>query len=114
MNRIKEVMIHIKLGGWALFVLCRHSTSRQPGDGTSFLSFTGTEELSVSLLRGSGAGNPPRRRSEQAHPWERHGDGKAGPCLFGIISATISGDLFRSCASNNAWNYKWAARYVFG
>ena len=76
------MMINIKLGGWALFVLCRHSTSRQPGDGTSFLSFAGTEELSVSLLRGSGAGNPPRRRSEQAHPRERHGDGKAGPCLF--------------------------------
>ncbi|XP_023373444.1 GATOR complex protein DEPDC5 [Otolemur garnettii] len=35
----------------------RHSTSHQPGDGMSFLNFSGTEELSVSLLSNSGAGS---------------------------------------------------------
>ncbi|EPY81081.1 DEP domain-containing protein 5 [Camelus ferus] len=33
----------------------RHSASRQPGDGMSFLNFSGTEELSASLLSSSGA-----------------------------------------------------------
>ncbi|XP_063479560.1 GATOR1 complex protein DEPDC5 isoform X15 [Symphalangus syndactylus] len=33
----------------------RHSNSRQPGDGMSFLNFSGTEELSVGLLSNSGA-----------------------------------------------------------
>uniref|UniRef100_A0A3Q1M0Z4 GATOR1 complex protein DEPDC5 n=1 Tax=Bos taurus TaxID=9913 RepID=A0A3Q1M0Z4_BOVIN len=44
----------------------RHSTSRQPGDGTSFLSFAGTEELSVSLLRGSGADVSPRTQNKDS------------------------------------------------
>nr|XP_012619469.1 DEP domain-containing protein 5 isoform X8 [Microcebus murinus] len=35
----------------------RHSTSRQPGDGMSFLNLGGTEELSASLLSNSGAGS---------------------------------------------------------
>lgn len=39
----------------------RHSTSRQPGDSMSFLNFSGTEELSVSLLSSSGAGNQSKR-----------------------------------------------------
>ncbi|XP_043757188.1 GATOR complex protein DEPDC5 isoform X9 [Cervus elaphus] len=44
----------------------RHSTSRQPGDSTSFLSFAGTEELSVSLLSGSGAGVNPRTQNKDS------------------------------------------------
>ncbi|OXB73308.1 UNVERIFIED_CONTAM: hypothetical protein H355_008284 [Colinus virginianus] len=34
----------------------RHSTSRHPGDGTSFLSFSGTEEYSNGLAGSNGAG----------------------------------------------------------
>ncbi|OXB64651.1 hypothetical protein ASZ78_008727 [Callipepla squamata] len=34
----------------------RHSTSRHPGDGASFLSFSGTEEYSNSLAGSNGAG----------------------------------------------------------
>nr|XP_020013201.1 DEP domain-containing protein 5-like [Castor canadensis] len=39
----------------------RHSTSRQPGDGVSFMNLSGTEELSVSLVSNSGAGNSSKR-----------------------------------------------------
>lgn len=42
---------------WLGSVLCRHSTSRQPGESLSFLSFSGTEELPASLLSNSGSGN---------------------------------------------------------
>uniref|UniRef100_A0A8C9F9H1 GATOR1 complex protein DEPDC5 n=1 Tax=Pavo cristatus TaxID=9049 RepID=A0A8C9F9H1_PAVCR len=35
----------------------RHSTARHPGDGASFLSFSGTEEYSNGLAGSSGAGN---------------------------------------------------------
>ncbi|XP_006733579.2 GATOR complex protein DEPDC5 [Leptonychotes weddellii] len=42
----------------------RHSTSRQPGDSMSFLNFSGTEELSVSLLSNSGAGNQSKRKEK--------------------------------------------------
>ncbi|XP_077895676.1 GATOR1 complex protein DEPDC5 isoform X11 [Ictidomys tridecemlineatus] len=44
----------------------RHSTSRQPGDGLSFLNFSGTEELSVSLLSNSGAGTNPRIQNKDS------------------------------------------------
>ncbi|XP_013963476.1 GATOR1 complex protein DEPDC5 isoform X3 [Canis lupus baileyi] len=44
----------------------RHSTSRQPGDSMSFLSFSGTEELSVSLLSNSGAGMNPRTQNKDS------------------------------------------------
>ncbi|KAG8521220.1 GATOR complex protein DEPDC5 [Galemys pyrenaicus] len=44
----------------------RHSTSRQPGDGMSFLNFSGTEELSVSLLSNSGAGMNPRTQNKDS------------------------------------------------
>ncbi|KAB0405292.1 hypothetical protein E2I00_009994, partial [Balaenoptera physalus] len=44
----------------------RHSTSHQPGDGTSFLHFTGTEELSVGLLSSSGAGMNPRTQNKDS------------------------------------------------
>nr|XP_030716774.1 GATOR complex protein DEPDC5 isoform X10 [Globicephala melas] len=44
----------------------RHSASHQPGDGTSFLNFTGTEELPVSLLSSSGAGMNPRTQNKDA------------------------------------------------
>uniref|UniRef100_A0A8C3LBX1 GATOR1 complex protein DEPDC5 n=1 Tax=Chrysolophus pictus TaxID=9089 RepID=A0A8C3LBX1_CHRPC len=38
-------------------VFPRHSTSRHPGDGASFLSFSGTEEYSNGLAGSNGAGN---------------------------------------------------------
>ncbi|XP_060221500.1 GATOR1 complex protein DEPDC5 isoform X11 [Meriones unguiculatus] len=41
----------------------RHSTSRQPGDS---LNFSGTEELSVSLLSNSGAGLNPRTQNKDS------------------------------------------------
>uniref|UniRef100_A0A9L0SH48 GATOR1 complex protein DEPDC5 n=1 Tax=Equus caballus TaxID=9796 RepID=A0A9L0SH48_HORSE len=44
----------------------RHSTPRQPGDGMSFLNFSGTEELSVSLLSNSGAGMNPRTQNKDS------------------------------------------------
>ncbi|XP_049553989.1 GATOR complex protein DEPDC5 isoform X9 [Orcinus orca] len=44
----------------------RHSASHQPGDGTSFLNFTGTEELPVSLLSSSGAGMNPRTQNKDS------------------------------------------------
>uniref|UniRef100_A0A8C5L768 GATOR1 complex protein DEPDC5 n=1 Tax=Jaculus jaculus TaxID=51337 RepID=A0A8C5L768_JACJA len=44
----------------------RHSTSRQPGDSMSFLNFSGTEELSVSLLSNSGAGMNPRTQNKDS------------------------------------------------
>uniref|UniRef100_A0A8C7C116 GATOR1 complex protein DEPDC5 n=1 Tax=Neovison vison TaxID=452646 RepID=A0A8C7C116_NEOVI len=44
----------------------RHSTSRQPGDSMSFLNFSGTEELSVSLLSSSGAGMNPRTQNKDS------------------------------------------------
>ncbi|VTJ74309.1 Hypothetical predicted protein [Marmota monax] len=44
----------------------RHSTSRQPGDSLSFLNFSGTEELSVSLLSNSGAGTNPRIQNKDS------------------------------------------------
>ncbi|XP_007170693.2 GATOR complex protein DEPDC5 isoform X7 [Balaenoptera acutorostrata] len=44
----------------------RHSASHQPGDGTSFLHFTGTEELSVGLLSSSGAGMNPRTQNKDS------------------------------------------------
>uniref|UniRef100_H0WWL5 DEP domain containing 5, GATOR1 subcomplex subunit n=1 Tax=Otolemur garnettii TaxID=30611 RepID=H0WWL5_OTOGA len=44
----------------------RHSTSHQPGDGMSFLNFSGTEELSVSLLSNSGAGMNPRTQNKDS------------------------------------------------
>uniref|UniRef100_A0A8C8TW96 DEP domain containing 5 n=1 Tax=Peromyscus maniculatus bairdii TaxID=230844 RepID=A0A8C8TW96_PERMB len=43
----------------------RHSTSRQPGDSMS-LNFSGTEELSVSLLSNSGAGMNPRTQNKDS------------------------------------------------
>uniref|UniRef100_A0A2K5IKH0 DEP domain-containing protein n=1 Tax=Colobus angolensis palliatus TaxID=336983 RepID=A0A2K5IKH0_COLAP len=44
----------------------RHSNSRQPGDGMSFLNFSGTEELSVGLLSNSGAGMNPRTQNKDS------------------------------------------------
>uniref|UniRef100_A0A2K6SXJ8 GATOR1 complex protein DEPDC5 n=1 Tax=Saimiri boliviensis boliviensis TaxID=39432 RepID=A0A2K6SXJ8_SAIBB len=44
----------------------RHSNSCQPGDGMSFLNFSGTEELSVSLLSNSGAGMNPRTQNKDS------------------------------------------------
>ncbi|XP_012515868.1 PREDICTED: DEP domain-containing protein 5 [Propithecus coquereli] len=44
----------------------RHSTSRQPGDGMSFLNLSGTEELSASLLSNSGAGMNPRTQNKDS------------------------------------------------
>ncbi|XP_053525847.1 GATOR complex protein DEPDC5 isoform X4 [Artibeus jamaicensis] len=45
----------------------RHSSSRQPDDGMSFLNFSGTEELSVSLLsNSSGAGMNPRTQNKDS------------------------------------------------
>ncbi|XP_023414968.1 GATOR1 complex protein DEPDC5 isoform X2 [Loxodonta africana] len=44
----------------------RHSSSRQPGDSMSFLNFSGTEELSVSLLSNSGAGMNPRTQNKDS------------------------------------------------
>uniref|UniRef100_A0A8C5UZI4 DEP domain containing 5, GATOR1 subcomplex subunit n=1 Tax=Microcebus murinus TaxID=30608 RepID=A0A8C5UZI4_MICMU len=44
----------------------RHSTSRQPGDGMSFLNLGGTEELSASLLSNSGAGMNPRTQNKDS------------------------------------------------
>nr|ACK44252.1 DEP domain containing 5 isoform 1 (predicted) [Oryctolagus cuniculus] len=44
----------------------RHSTSRQPGDGLSFLSFSGTEELSASLLSNSGTAMNPRTQNKDS------------------------------------------------
>ncbi|XP_063129253.1 GATOR1 complex protein DEPDC5 isoform X16 [Rattus norvegicus] len=43
----------------------RHSTSRQPGDSMS-LNFSGTEELSVSLLSNSGTGMNPRNQNKDS------------------------------------------------
>lgn len=40
----------------AALVFSRHSTSRHPGDGASFLSFSGTEEYSNGLAGSNGAG----------------------------------------------------------
>ncbi|XP_004716793.1 GATOR complex protein DEPDC5 [Echinops telfairi] len=42
----------------------RHSTSRQSGDNMSFLNFSGTEALSVSLLSNSCAGMNPRTQNK--------------------------------------------------
>lgn len=41
----------------AALVFSRHSTSRHPGDGASFLTFSGTEEYSNGLAGSNGAGN---------------------------------------------------------
>ncbi|EPQ09945.1 DEP domain-containing protein 5 [Myotis brandtii] len=52
------------VGGWAL--PRRHSSSRQPGDGMSFLNFGGTEELAAGLLSNSGAGMNPRTQNKDS------------------------------------------------
>ncbi|XP_059532948.1 GATOR1 complex protein DEPDC5 isoform X1 [Myotis daubentonii] len=44
----------------------RHSSSRQPGDGMSFLNFGGTEELAAGLLSNSGAGMNPRTQNKDS------------------------------------------------
>ncbi|XP_040859563.1 GATOR complex protein DEPDC5 isoform X1 [Ochotona curzoniae] len=44
----------------------RHSTSRQPGESLSFLSFSGTEELPASLLSNSGSGINPRTQNKDS------------------------------------------------
>ncbi|XP_054568672.1 GATOR complex protein DEPDC5 [Eptesicus fuscus] len=44
----------------------RHSSSRQPGDGTSFLNFSGTEALAASLLSSGGAGMNPRTQNKDS------------------------------------------------
>ncbi|XP_045441710.1 GATOR complex protein DEPDC5 isoform X1 [Pipistrellus kuhlii] len=42
----------------------RHSSSRQPGDGVSFLNFGGPEALAASLLSNGGAGMNPRTQNK--------------------------------------------------
>lgn len=104
-------MICTKPGGWAL--PCRHSSSRQPGDGMSFLNFGGTEELAAGLLSNSGAGNRSRRRqSRDARSRLARGPEGRAASILGSCQPQF-GATYLEAVLYNAWNYKWAARYIF-
>lgn len=108
---MKEAMICTKPGGRAL--PCRHSSSRQPGDGMSFLNFGGTEELAAGLLSNSGAGNRSRRRQRRDTQGRLAGDQKGrAASILGSCQPQF-GVTYLETVLYNAWNYKWAARYIF-
>lgn len=53
--------------------LCRHVSSRHPGDSGSFLSFGGAEEYGNGLGAGPGAGNGAGAGPGECRPWQHWG-----------------------------------------
>ena len=102
MSRIKEVMIRIKPGGWALFsagtALPTSLAMARPSctslEQKSFLSACSAAVVQVTNPRGNRVGMLRAGPHLEAR-WEPE---EQGHVYFRIISATISGDLFRNSA----------------
>lgn len=102
-SRMKEVMICIKPGGWALFFagtalpasLVTACPSWTSVEQKSFLSACLATVVQVTNPRGNRIG---MLRVAGSHLEKTRGPEKQGHVYFRIISATILGDLFRSSA----------------
>jgi hypothetical protein len=80
------------------------------------LNFSGTEELSVSLLSNSSTGNSSKKRWDAPSSLTSRRDTKArkaGPCLFWGSFQPHVVVTYLEALLYNAWDYKWAAHYIF-